>query len=140
MNELLILLLTVDTTICDEVKDLRDDSGNYLTTVCLAVHCTYYEANKQCQSHGMSFFNANTSEDIKALLDFSDTRFKPLSGDFLYIQGKTNENCSVLYNGDDKGLFIVSAFPCYNRSLFYCQYTRTPITVELGKKKDENQN
>jgi hypothetical protein len=132
------LFLKVNTTNCDEVKDLNDDSGNYIKSVCLvAIDETYNGADEKCQSYGMSLYNVDTSEAKKALLDFSTTRFKPLLGVVLYIQGKTSVGCNILYNGE--GLFDV--FPdddCYYRCYFYCQFTQTPTAQEPGKQRRKN--
>jgi hypothetical protein len=119
------------------VKDLYDDSGNYLTTVCLiAFGATYKDADGKCLSYGMSLYNADASEAKKALLDFSNMRFKPSLGFILYVQGKTSDKCSIFYNGE--GLFGVYSDDCNNRRYFYCQFTRTPTTVESGKQKRKN--
>jgi hypothetical protein len=127
----------VNTTNCDEVKDLNDDSGNYLTTVCLvAFGVTYNEADEKCLSYGMSLYNIDTPEAKKALLDFSNTRFKASLGGALYVQGKTSKGCNVLYNGG--GLFSFYVSDCYSRLYFHCQLTRTPTTVEPGKQRMKN--
>jgi hypothetical protein len=127
----------VNTTNCDEVKDLNDDFGNYLTTVCLvAFEATYNEADGKCVSYGMSLYNVETPEAKKALLDFSNTRFKAGVGAFLHVQGKTSEGCAVVANWE--GLFGIFYLDCSTTSYFYCQFTRTPTTVEPGKQKKKN--
>jgi hypothetical protein len=123
----------VNTDNCDEVKDLNDDFGNYLTTVCLVAYsATYNEADGKCLSYGMSLYNVDVPEAKTALFDFSTSRFKPLLGVVLYIQGKTSGGCNILYNGE--GLFDVYVKDCYSKRYFYCQLTRTPTSVEPGKQ------
>jgi hypothetical protein len=137
LKEIFILFYPVNTTNCDEVKDLNDDSGNYLTTVCMVAYsATHNEAYEKCLSYGMSLYNVETSEAKKALLDFSNTRFKAGAGAFLQVQDKTSEGCNVLYN--EKGLFDVYVEDCYSKWYFYCQFVRTPTTIEPGKQNRRN--
>jgi hypothetical protein len=133
----MLIFFLVNTTYCDEVKDLNDDSGNYLTTVCLVASlATYNKADGKCLSYGMSLYNVDIDETRKALADFSNTRFKPLSGRFLFVHGKISEGCYAIYNG--VGLFDAYLENCFSKRFFYCQFIRTPTTVEPGKQKMKN--
>jgi hypothetical protein len=64
----------VNNTNCDEVKDLFDDSSNYIKTVCMVpLKKGYNSADAKCQSYGMSLYDFDTSEAKRALLEFSNS-------------------------------------------------------------------
>jgi hypothetical protein len=118
-----INLLTVNATSCDEVKDLYDESTNYIKTVCLVLlYKDYDDAVAKCRSYGMSLYNVDAPEAKKTLLDFSNSRFRPSLGATLYVEGKTSEGCAVVANKE--GLFDVLSVSCTNKTFFYCQYSR----------------
>jgi hypothetical protein len=124
----------VNTNGCDEVKDLFDESKNYIRTVCsVPLARTHDAAEKKCVSYGMSLFILEPPEAQKALLSFANSQFKARSGALLHVHGKTSAGCSVLYNG--KGIFEVYSDFCNSRYSFYCQFTREPKTKEQGEVK-----
>jgi hypothetical protein len=126
-----IVLITVNDTNCDDVKDLYDESTNYIKTVCLVpLFKTYDGAVEKCHSYGMSLYNVDAPEAKKALLDFSNSRFRPSLGGVLSVEGKTNDGCAAV--GNSKGLFDVLYVNCSMTPYYYCQYTRTPKTDEPG--------
>jgi hypothetical protein len=124
----------VNTDDCDEVKDLFDDTKNYLKTVCLVASAkTHDEADEYCTPNYMFLLYLDMSEAQKALFDFLNSRFKKSAG-LLHMQGKTNEGCSVLSN--EKGSFDVGTDLCNSRYYFICEFSRDLITVEPGSSSD----
>jgi hypothetical protein len=126
-----IFLWTVNDANCDDVKDLYDESSNYIKTLCLVpLSKNFDESAEKCQSYEMFLYNADDPEAEKALLDFSNFRFRPSYGGVLYVEGKTSAGCSVVSN--EEGLFKVIFIDCNNKQYFYCQFVRTPKAEELG--------
>jgi hypothetical protein len=91
---------------------------------------THDEAEGRCFSYLMALYNLDTPETQKALLDFSNSRFKESSGRLMHVYGKTSAGCSVIYNGN--GLFEIYSDFCNSRYYFYCQYFRKPKVNEPG--------
>jgi hypothetical protein len=118
----------VNTDKCDEVKDIFDESTNYIKTTCLvAISATYKEAQLNCLSYGMSLYVLDNSKTSTSLSDFSNTRFKASLGVKLYVSKEDGvEDCKVLYNGE--GLFEFVSDSCDGSFFFYCQYN-----VKQGK-------
>jgi hypothetical protein len=117
---------------CDVIKDLYDESTNYIKTICfIPLKRTFDAADEKCQSYGMFLYNADDPEAEKAMLDFSNTRFSPSLGYALYLEGKTSEGCVVVAN--EEGLFRVAFANCTEKFSFYCQFTREPKATEPGK-------
>jgi hypothetical protein len=117
--------LTALTDECDEAMDFSDDMGDYVTSVCLIpLSKTHDEAQNFCLARNMYLFELTNPESVKALLDFSNLRFKESTGHFLHVQGKTREGCSVLCN--EKGSFDVCIDLCNSRNFFYCEYYEPP--------------
>jgi hypothetical protein len=122
---------TVNVTDCDEVKDQYDQFSNYINTVCLvSLKKNYENADAKCQSQGMFLYNVDVPEVEKALLDFSNSLFRPSLGEALFIDGKRSEGCAAVANKE--GLFGLSFIDCSEKHYFYCQFTRTPKTEKLG--------
>jgi hypothetical protein len=96
---------------------------------------SYNKAGTKCRSYGMSLYNVDAPEDRKVLLDFSNTRFAPSSWDVLYVEGRTNQSCSVVTNKE--GLFDVSSDQCLEKYYYYCQFTRTPTVVTPSKRREK---
>jgi hypothetical protein len=72
---------TVNTTGCEEVTDLNDESEKYMRTVCLSsLRKTHHAAEKNCLLNGMSLFMLEPPEAKKALLDFANKRFDAVKG------------------------------------------------------------
>jgi hypothetical protein len=109
------------------VKDLYDNTTEYIKTVCLvALEKTYDGADQKCQSQKMFLYYADDPQVERALVDFSNTQFRPSTGATLYIHGKTTKGCLVVNNS--VGLFNVSFIDCSELHYFYCQFKRTPKT------------
>jgi hypothetical protein len=57
-------------------------------TVCMVpLKKGYNSADAKCQSYGMSLYDFDTSEAKRALLAFSNSRFKPSKGEVLFVKG-----------------------------------------------------
>lgn len=124
----------MNDTYCDEIKDLYDESSNYIKTVCLIPAYKDFDSgtDRKCLSSGMSLYNVDAPEAKKALLDFTSFLFSRL-GTIISIDGKTSEGCAVVHNRE--GSFDVSYLSCsmiLSVPYYYCQYMRTPKTNELG--------
>jgi hypothetical protein len=94
----------------------------------VALKKTYDGADQKCQSQKMFLYNADDPQVERALVDFSNSQFRPSAGAKLYIYGKTREGCAVVNNSF--GLFNVSFIDCSKMHYFYCQFTRTPKTED----------
>lgn len=123
----------MDDSDCDGVKDLNDDSGNYIKTACLVpLRKNHKDSDEKCRSYGMSFYNVEAPEAKKALLNFSDTRFRPSYGAYIFVNGTKNKRCAAVNNKE--GLFRLTFMNCTTKHYFYCQFVRTPQTNELSKQ------
>jgi hypothetical protein len=87
---------------------------------------THVEADSICLSYKMNLYKSDNTEAKKALLDFSNTRFKTRSGDRLHIVDSTKSNCHV-FNGN--GLFDVFFGVKDLKAYYYCQFVRKPSTA-----------
>jgi hypothetical protein len=102
-----------------------------MNTVCLvSLKKNYENADAKCQSQGMFLYNVDVPEVEKALLDFSNSLFRPSLGEALFVDGKRSEGCAAVANKE--GLFALSFIDCSEKHYFYCQFTRTPKTEKLG--------
>lgn len=119
IQHFLIQLFNLGPTICKNVWDLKDKSGNYIKTV-----CTVYTKNTQssartaCTGAKMQLYKFNYAQDEAVLLAYADSQWPKQQ---LWVEGGNTTSCRVVSNLNQPN-FVTMQIPCGTSIYSYCEY------------------
>jgi hypothetical protein len=119
----------LNTSICEEKRDLYDSNGTYLQSACITLNklSSYSRSEAYCQANEMDLFDISSNESELALLEYANDLFDGDDFYFFSVKGRDFENCQYIENWS-RFEFKTGVYTCGNYEKALCAYNNSSPT------------